>query len=164
MFIPSYASSTTEYGSMQSYLTPTLLSKTEKLLQDGDIKREGWMHINSTRTFCLAGLNCHSALVLECPLLKQNQASWWNARERWLDPSGLGCPFAMSITGRGEHLAVLLQLYLLEYADTTGWESFLQIANQLLPQFTETVDEINVNSTTHVYEFSRFFWYFCWMQ
>lgn len=63
----------------------------------------------------------------------------------------------MSITGRGEHLAVLLQLYLLEYADTTGWESFLQIADQLLPQFTETVGEINVNSTNHVYEFSTFF-------
>ncbi|KAF3819289.1 hypothetical protein GH733_013439 [Mirounga leonina] len=69
---------------LQSYLTPTLWNKTEKLLRKGDKRRENWMYINSTN---------------------------------------------VSIIGRGEHLAVLLQLYdyLLEYEDSTEWESLLQV-------------------------------------
>ena len=51
----------------------------------------------------------------------------------------------MSVTGRCEHLAVLLQLYdyQLEQESTTRWGNLPQVVNQLA-QFIEAVGKINV--------------------
>ncbi|KAK6490403.1 RAB11-binding protein RELCH-like protein isoform X6 [Huso huso] len=165
VFVPAFAAWTTELGSLQSQLIPTLLSRIEKLLRKGEhILDEHKLHIY---------LSALQSLIPALFAVVIQNAPFTNIAKlhgevlpievtRFPRPASPLQDVA-TIIGSREQLAVLLQLYdyQLEHEGTTGWDSLLWVVNQLLPQLIEIVGRINVASTTCVHEFSRFFWRLC---
>uniref|UniRef100_A0A665WZV4 Uncharacterized protein n=1 Tax=Echeneis naucrates TaxID=173247 RepID=A0A665WZV4_ECHNA len=137
VFIPAFAAWTTELGTLQTALIPSLLARIEKLLRQGE-----------------HSLDEHKAkLHGNIPAIEVT---------RFPRPASPLQDVA-TIIGSREMLSALLLLYdyQLEHEGTTGWDSLLWVVNQLLPQLIEIVGRINVTSSTCVHEFSRFFWRFC---
>nr|KAF6330853.1 RAB11 binding and LisH domain, coiled-coil and HEAT repeat containing [Myotis myotis] len=165
VFLPAYAAWTTELGNLQSHLIPTLLSKIEKLLREGEHgldEHKLHMYLSALQSlipslfaFVLqnAPFSSKAKLHGEVPQIEVTRFP------RPMSP----LQDVSTIIGSREQLAVLLQLYdyQLEHEGTTGWESLLWVVNQLLPQLIEIVGKINVTSTACVHEFSRFFWRLC---
>ncbi|XP_033855678.1 RAB11-binding protein RELCH homolog isoform X2 [Acipenser ruthenus] len=165
VFVPAFAAWTTELGSLQSQLIPTLLSRIEKLLRKGEhVLDEHKLHIY---------LSALQSLIPALFAVVIQNAPFTNIAKlhgevlpievtRFPRPASPLQDVA-TIIGSREQLAVLLQLYdyQLEHEGTTGWDSLLWVVNQLLPQLIEIVGRINVASTTCVHEFSRFFWRLC---
>ncbi|XP_036273570.1 RAB11-binding protein RELCH isoform X1 [Pipistrellus kuhlii] len=165
VFLPAYAAWTTELENLQSHLIPTLLSKIEKLLREGEHgldEHKLHMYLSALQSlipslfaFVLqnAPFSSKAKLHGEVPQIEVTRFP------RPISP----LQDVSTIIGSREQLAVLLQLYdyQLEHEGTTGWESLLWVVNQLLPQLIEIVGKINVTSTACVHEFSRFFWRLC---
>ncbi|XP_054840679.1 RAB11-binding protein RELCH isoform X1 [Eublepharis macularius] len=165
VFLPAYAAWTTELGNLQSHLIPTLLSKIEKLLREGEHgldEHKLHMYLSALQSlipslFALvlqnAPFTSKAKLQGEIPQIEVTRFP------RPVSP----LQDVATIIGSREQLAVLLQLYdyQLEHEGTTGWDTLLWVVNQLLPQLIEIVGKINVASTACVHEFSRFFWRLC---
>ncbi|XP_049638031.1 RAB11-binding protein RELCH isoform X5 [Suncus etruscus] len=165
VFLPAYAAWTTELGNLQSHLIPTLLTKIEKLLREGEHgldEHKLHMYLSALQSlipplFALvlqnAPFSSRAKLHGEVPQIEVTRFP------RPMSP----LQDVSTIIGSREQLAVLLQLYdyQLEHEGTTGWESLLWVVNQLLPQLIEIVGKINVTSSACVHEFSRFFWRLC---
>ncbi|XP_032770712.1 RAB11-binding protein RELCH isoform X1 [Rattus rattus] len=165
VFLPAYAAWTTELGNLQSHLIPTLLSKIEKLLRDGEHgldEHKLHMYLSALQSL----IPSLFALVLQnAPFSSKAKL---HGEVPHIEVTRFPRPMSplqdvSTIIGSREQLAVLLQLYdyQLEHEGTTGWESLLWVVNQLLPQLIEIVGKINVTSTACVHEFSRFFWRLC---
>ncbi|XP_066502606.1 RAB11-binding protein RELCH homolog isoform X2 [Hoplias malabaricus] len=165
VFIPAFAAWTVELGNLQSQLIPSLLSRIEKLLQQG----EHGLDEHKLHTFLSA---LQSLIPPLFALVLQNAPFTSRAKlqsditpievTRFPRPASPLQDVA-TIIGSREQLAVLLQLYenQLQHEGTTGWDTLLWVVNQLLPQLIEIVGRINVASSTCVHEFSRFFWRLC---
>ncbi|XP_066577873.1 RAB11-binding protein RELCH homolog isoform X3 [Amia ocellicauda] len=165
VFIPAFAAWTTELGNLQSQLIPTLLSRIEKLLREGEHSLdEHKLHIFLSALQSL--IPPLFAVVLQNAPFTSRAKLQGDIQPievtRFPRPASPLQDVA-TIIGSREQLAALLQLYdhQLEHEGTTGWESLLWVVNQLLPQLIEIVGRINVASTTCVHEFSRFFWRLC---
>ncbi|XP_051003174.1 RAB11-binding protein RELCH isoform X3 [Acomys russatus] len=165
VFLPAYAAWTTELGNLQSHLIPTLLSKIEKLLREGEHgldEHKLHMYLSALQSL----ISSLFALVLQnAPFSSKAKL---HGEVPQIEVTRFPRPMSplqdvSTIIGSREQLAVLLQLYdyQLEHEGTTGWESLLWVVNQLLPQLIEIVGKINVTSTACVHEFSRFFWRLC---
>ncbi|XP_007486915.1 RAB11-binding protein RELCH isoform X5 [Monodelphis domestica] len=165
VFLPAYAAWTTELGNLQSHLIPTLLSKIEKLLREGEHgldEHKLHMYLSALQSL----IPSLFALVLQnAPFSSKAKL---HGEVPQIEVTRFPRPVSplqdvATIIGSREQLAVLLQLYdyQLEHEGTTGWESLLWVVNQLLPQLIEIVGKINVASTACVHEFSRFFWRLC---
>ncbi|KAJ8413477.1 hypothetical protein AAFF_G00094730 [Aldrovandia affinis] len=165
VFIPAFAAWTSELGKLQSQLFPSLLSRIERLLKDGD----RGLDEHKLHMFLSALQSLIPALF---SVVLQNSPFSSRAKlqsdippievTRFPRPASPLQDVAM-VVGSREQLAVLLQLYdqQLEHQGTTGWDTLLWVVNQLLPQLIEIVGRINVASSTCVHEFSRFFWRLC---
>ncbi|XP_015261943.1 PREDICTED: lisH domain and HEAT repeat-containing protein KIAA1468 homolog [Gekko japonicus] len=165
VFLPAYAAWTTELGNLQSHLIPTLLSKIEKLLREGEHGLEEHklhMYLSALQSL----IPSLFALVLQnAPFTSKAKLQ---GEVPQIEVTRFPRPVSplqdvATIIGSHEQLAVLLQLYdyQLEHEGTTGWDTLLWVVNQLLPQLIEIVGKINVASTACVHEFSRFFWRLC---
>ncbi|KAL4635136.1 hypothetical protein GN956_G14093 [Arapaima gigas] len=165
VFIPAFAAWATELGNLQSQLVPSLLTRIERLLKDG----EHGLDEHKLHMFLSA---LQSLIPPLFAVVLQSAPFTGRARlqgdvppievTRFPRPASPLQDVA-TIMGSREQLAVLLQLYdhQLAHEGTTGWDSLLWVVNQLLPQLIEIVSRINVTSTTCVHEFSRFFWRLC---
>uniref|UniRef100_A0A8D0BQ48 LisH domain and HEAT repeat-containing protein KIAA1468 n=1 Tax=Salvator merianae TaxID=96440 RepID=A0A8D0BQ48_SALMN len=165
VFLPAYAAWTTELGNLQSHLIPTLLSKIEKLLREGEHgldEHKLHMYLSALQSL----IPSLFALVLQnAPFTSKAKLQ---GEVPQIEVTRFPRPVSplqdvATIIGSREQLAVLLQLYdyQLEHEGTTGWDTLLWVVNQLLPQLIEIVGKINVASTACVHEFSRFFWRLC---
>ncbi|KAM9827550.1 RAB11-binding protein RELCH homolog isoform 1-T1 [Neosynchiropus ocellatus] len=165
VFIPAFAAWTTELGTLQSSLIPSLLARIEKLLKQG----EHGLDEHKLHIFLSA---LQSLIPPLFAVVLQNAPFTSRAKLHGDIPAIEVTRFprpasplqdVATIIGSREMLSALLILYdnQLEHEGTTGWESLLWVVNQLLPQLIETVGRINVSSSTCVHEFSRFFWRFC---
>ncbi|XP_060029943.1 RAB11-binding protein RELCH isoform X1 [Erinaceus europaeus] len=165
VFLPAYAAWTTELGNLQAHLIPTLLSKIEKLLREGEHgldEHKLHMYLSALQSL----IPSLFALVLQNAPFSSKAKLYGEVPQ--IEVTRFPRPMSplqdvSTIIGSREQLAVLLQLYdyQLEHEGTTGWESLLWVVNQLLPQLIEIVGKINVTSTACVHEFSRFFWRLC---
>ncbi|XP_061569815.1 RAB11-binding protein RELCH homolog [Cololabis saira] len=165
VFIPAFAAWTTELGTLQTALIPSLLVRIEKLLVQG----EHGLDEHKLHIFLSALQSLISPLFA---VVLQNAPFTSRAKlhgdipaievTRFPRPASPLQDLA-TIIGSREMLSSLLLLYdhQLEHEGTTGWDSLLWVVNQLLPQLIEIVGRINVTSSTCVHEFSRFFWRFC---
>ncbi|XP_061777958.1 RAB11-binding protein RELCH homolog isoform X4 [Nerophis ophidion] len=165
VFIPAFAAWTTELGSLQTLLIPSLLARIETLLKQG----EHGLDEHKLHVFLSA---LQSLIPPLFAVVLQNAPFISRAKlpgdipaievTRFPRPAS-SLQDVATIIGSREMLSALLLLYdhQLEHEGTTGWESLLWVVNQLLPQLIEIVGCINVTSTTCVHEFSRFFWRFC---
>ncbi|XP_072267924.1 RAB11-binding protein RELCH isoform X1 [Pyxicephalus adspersus] len=165
VFLPAYAAWTMELSNLQSHLIPTLLSKIEKLLREGEHgldEHKLHMYLSALQSLIPslfatvlqnAPFTSKAKLQGEIPQIEVTRFP------RPISP----LQDVATIIGSREQLAVLLQLYdyQLEHEGTTGWETLLWVVNQLLPQLIEIVGRINVASTACVHEFSRYFWRLC---
>uniref|UniRef100_A0A671VW84 LisH domain and HEAT repeat-containing protein KIAA1468 n=1 Tax=Sparus aurata TaxID=8175 RepID=A0A671VW84_SPAAU len=165
VFIPAFAAWTTELGTLQTALIPSLLARIEKLLMQGEHGLdEHKLHVFLSALQSLipplfavvlqnAPFTSRAILHGDIPAIEVT---------RFPRPASPLQDVA-TIIGSREMLSALLLLYdhQLEHEGTTGWESLLWVVNQLLPQLIEIVGRINVTSSTCVHEFSRFFWRFC---
>ncbi|XP_037612641.1 RAB11-binding protein RELCH homolog isoform X3 [Sebastes umbrosus] len=165
VFIPAFAAWTTELGSLQTTLIPSLLARIEKLLMQGEHGLdEHKLHVFLSALQSLipplfavvlqnAPFTSRAILNGDIPAIEVT---------RFPRPASPLQDVA-TIIGSREMLSALLLLYdyQLEHEGTTGWDSLLWVVNQLLPQLIEIVSRINVTSTTCVHEFSRFFWRLC---
>ncbi|XP_053715337.1 RAB11-binding protein RELCH homolog isoform X5 [Synchiropus splendidus] len=165
VFIPAFAAWTTELGTLQSSLIPSLLARIEKLLKQG----EHGLDEHKLHIFLSA---LQSLIPPLFAVVLQNAPFTSRAKLHGDIPAIEVTRFprpasplqdVATIIGSREMLSALLILYdnQLEHEGTTGWESLLWVVNQLLPQLIDTVGRINVSSSTCVHEFSRFFWRFC---
>ncbi|XP_077209541.1 RAB11-binding protein RELCH isoform X3 [Paroedura picta] len=165
VFLPAYAAWTTELGNLQSHLIPTLLSKIEKLLREGEHgldEHKLHMYLSALQSL----IPSLFALVLQnAPFTSKAKLQ---GEVPQIEVTRFPRPVSplqdvATIIGSREQLAILLQLYdyQLEHEGTTGWETLLWVVNQLLPQLIEIVGKINVASAACVHEFSRFFWRLC---
>ncbi|XP_073344751.1 RAB11-binding protein RELCH homolog isoform X1 [Pagrus major] len=165
VFIPAFAAWTTELGTLQTALIPSLLARIEKLLMQG----EHGLDEHKLHVFLSA---LQSLIPPLFAVVLQNAPFTSRAKLHGDIPAIEVTRFprpasplqdVATIIGSREMLSALLLLYdhQLEHEGTTGWESLLWVVNQLLPQLIEIVGRINVTSSTCVHEFSRFFWRFC---
>ncbi|XP_041817236.1 RAB11-binding protein RELCH homolog isoform X2 [Chelmon rostratus] len=165
VFIPAFAAWTTELGTLQSALIPSLLARIEKLLTQG----EHGLDEHKLHVFLSA---LQSLIPPLFAVVLQNAPFTSRAKLHGDIPAIEVTRFprpasplqdVATIIGSREMLSALLLLYdhQLEHEGTTGWDSLLWVVNQLLPQLIEIVGRINVTSSTCVHEFSRFFWRFC---
>ncbi|XP_048121780.1 RAB11-binding protein RELCH homolog isoform X3 [Alosa alosa] len=165
VFIPAFAAWTTELGNLQSQLIPSLLSRIEKLLKQG----EHGLDEHKLHMFLSA---LQSLIPPLFAVVLQNAPFTSRAKLQGEAPGIEVTRFprpasplqdVSTIVGSREQLALLLQLYdhQLLHEGTTGWDSLLWVVNQRLPQIIEIVGRINVTSSTCVHEFSRFFWRLC---
>ncbi|CAJ1082349.1 RAB11-binding protein RELCH homolog isoform X3 [Xyrichtys novacula] len=165
VFIPAFAAWTTELGTLQSALIPSLLARIEKLLMQG----EHGLDEHKLHVFLSA---LQSLIPPLFAVVLQNAPFTSRAKLHGDIPAIEVTRFprpasplqdVATIIGSREMLSALLLLYdhQLEHEGTTGWDSLLWVVNQLLPQLIEIVGRINVTSSTCVHEFSRFFWRFC---
>nr|XP_060630691.1 RAB11-binding protein RELCH isoform X2 [Anolis sagrei ordinatus] len=165
VFLPAYAAWTTELGNLQLHLIPTLLSKIEKLLREGEHgldEHKLHMYLSALQSL----IPSLFALVLQdAPFTNKAKLQ---GEVPPIEVTRFPRPVSplqdvATIIGSREQLAVLLHLYdyQLEHEGTTGWDTLLWVVNQLLPQLIEIVSKINVASTACVHEFSRFFWRLC---
>ncbi|XP_047204932.1 RAB11-binding protein RELCH homolog isoform X9 [Girardinichthys multiradiatus] len=165
VFIPAFSAWTTELGTLHTALIPSLLSRIEKLLTQG----EHGLDEHKLHVF-LSALQSLIPPLFAVVLQNAPFTSRVKLHEdipaievtRFPRPASPLQDMAI-IIGSRELLSSLLLLYdhQLEHEGTTGWESLLWVVNQLLPQLIEIVGRINVTSSTCVHEFSRFFWRFC---
>ncbi|XP_058500830.1 RAB11-binding protein RELCH homolog isoform X5 [Solea solea] len=165
VFIPAFAAWTTELGTLQTSLIPSLLARIEKLLKQGEHSLdEHKLHV------FLSALQ--SLIPPLFAVVLQNAPFTSRAKAHGDIPAIEVTRFprpasplqdVATIIGSREMLSALLLLYdhQLEHEGTTGWESLLWVVNQLLPTLIDIVGRINVTSSTCVHEFSRFFWRFC---
>nr|XP_043881202.1 RAB11-binding protein RELCH homolog isoform X5 [Solea senegalensis] len=165
VFIPAFAAWTTELGTLQTSLIPSLLARIEKLLKQGEHSLdEHKLHV------FLSALQ--SLIPPLFAVVLQNAPFTSRAKTHGDIPAIEVTRFprpasplqdVATIIGSREMLSALLLLYdhQLEHEGTTGWESLLWVVNQLLPTLIDIVGRINVTSSTCVHEFSRFFWRFC---
>ncbi|KAK3541231.1 hypothetical protein QTP86_016800 [Hemibagrus guttatus] len=165
VFIPAFAAWSTELGNLQSQLTPSLLHRIEKLLQQGEHSLdEHKLHVFLSALQSLIpplfGVVLQNAPFTSRATLQSDVTPI--EVTRFPRPASPLQDVAF-IVGSREQLGALLQLYehQLQHEGTTGWDSLLWVVNQLLPQLIEIVGRINVASTTCVHEFSRFFWRLC---
>ncbi|KAM3860227.1 RAB11-binding protein RELCH homolog isoform 2-T2 [Diretmus argenteus] len=165
VFIPAFAAWTTELGTLQTALIPSLLARIEKLLIQG----EHGLDEHKLHMFLSA---LQSLIPPLFAVVLQNAPFTSRAKLHGEIPAIEVTRFprpasplqdVATIIGSREMLSALLLLYdhQLEHEGTTGWESLLWVVNQLLPQLIEIVGRINVASSTCVHEFSRFFWRLC---
>lgn len=165
VFIPAFAAWTTELGSLQNALIPSLLARIEKLLTQG----EHGLDEHKLHVFLSA---LQSLIPPLFAVVLQNAPFTSRAKLNGDIPAIEVTRFprpasplqdVATIIGSREMLSALLLLYdyQLEHEGTTGWDSLLWVVNQLLPQLIEIVGRINVTSSTCVHEFSRFFWRLC---
>uniref|UniRef100_A0AAQ4QAM8 RAB11 binding and LisH domain, coiled-coil and HEAT repeat containing n=1 Tax=Gasterosteus aculeatus aculeatus TaxID=481459 RepID=A0AAQ4QAM8_GASAC len=165
VFIPAFAAWTTELGTLQSSLIPSLLARIEKLLMQGEhVLDEHKLHM------FLSGLQSlipplFAVVLQNAPFTSRAKL---NGEIPTIEVTRFPRPASplqdvATIIGSREMLSALLLLYdyQLEHEGTTGWDSLLWVVNQLLPQLIEIVGRINVTSSTCVHEFSRFFWRLC---
>ncbi|KAK5622879.1 hypothetical protein CRENBAI_023294 [Crenichthys baileyi] len=165
VFIPAFSAWTTELGTLHTALIPSLLSRIEKLLTQG----EHGLDEHKLHVF-LSALQSLIPPLFAVVLQNAPFTSRVKLHEdipaievtRFPRPASPLQDMAI-IMGSRELLSSLLLLYdhQLEHEGTTGWESLLWVVNQLLPQLIEIVGRINVTSSTCVHEFSRFFWRLC---
>ncbi|XP_031705813.1 RAB11-binding protein RELCH homolog isoform X1 [Anarrhichthys ocellatus] len=165
VFIPAFAAWTTELGTLQTALFPSLLARIEKLLMQGEHGLdEHKLHVFLSALQSL--IPPLFAVVLQnAPFTSRAKLNGDIAAievTRFPRPASPLQDVA-TIIGSREMLSALLLLYdyQLEHEGTTGWDSLLWVVNQLLPQLIEIVGRINVASSTCVHEFSRFFWRLC---
>uniref|UniRef100_A0A3P9IFQ3 LisH domain and HEAT repeat-containing protein KIAA1468 n=1 Tax=Oryzias latipes TaxID=8090 RepID=A0A3P9IFQ3_ORYLA len=165
VFIPAFSAWSTELGNLHVALIPSLLTRIEKLLPQGEHGLdEHKLHIFLSALQSLipplfalvlqnAPFTSRAAVHADTPAIEVT---------RFPRPASPLQDIA-TIIGSREVLSALLQLYdhQLELEGTTGWDSLLWVVNQLLPQLIEIVGRINVTSSTCVHEFSRFFWRLC---
>uniref|UniRef100_A0A3P9LPH5 RAB11 binding and LisH domain, coiled-coil and HEAT repeat containing n=1 Tax=Oryzias latipes TaxID=8090 RepID=A0A3P9LPH5_ORYLA len=165
VFIPAFSAWSTELGNLHVALIPSLLTRIEKLLPQGEHGLdEHKLHIFLSALQSL--IPPLFALVLQnAPFTSRATV---HADTPAIEVTRFPRPASplqdiATIIGSREVLSVLLQLYdhQLELEGTTGWDSLLWVVNQLLPQLIEIVGRINVTSSTCVHEFSRFFWRLC---
>ncbi|XP_012819764.1 RAB11-binding protein RELCH homolog isoform X2 [Xenopus tropicalis] len=165
VFLPAYAAWTMELGNLQSHLIPTLLSKIEKLLKEGEHgldEHKLHMYLSALQSLIPS---LFATVLQNAPFTSKAKLQ---GEVPQIEVTRFPRPVSplqdvATIIGSREQLAVLLQLYdyQLEHEGTTGWESLLWVVNQLLPQLIEIVGRITVTSTASVHEFSRFFWRLC---
>ncbi|XP_044149056.1 RAB11-binding protein RELCH isoform X2 [Bufo gargarizans] len=165
VFLPAYAAWTMELGNLQSHLIPTLLSKIEKLLREGEHgldEHKLHMYLSALQSLIPS---LFATVLLNAPFTSKAKLQ---GEILQIEVTRFPRPISplqdvATIIGSREQLAALLQLYdyQLEHEGTTGWESLLWVVNQLLPQLIETLGRINVASTACVHEFSRYFWRLC---
>ncbi|XP_073406288.1 RAB11-binding protein RELCH isoform X2 [Dendrobates tinctorius] len=165
VFLPAYAAWTMELGNLQSHLIPTLLSKIEKLLREGEHgldEHKLHMYLSALQSLIPS---LFATVLQNAPFTNKAKLQ---GEVLQIEVTRFPRPISplqdvATIVGSREQLAVLLQLYdhQLEHEGTTGWESLLWVVNQLLPQLIEIVGRINVASTACVHEFSRYFWRLC---
>uniref|UniRef100_A0A665X0A3 Uncharacterized protein n=1 Tax=Echeneis naucrates TaxID=173247 RepID=A0A665X0A3_ECHNA len=164
VFIPAFAAWTTELGTLQTALIPSLLARIEKLLRIFDTCIPLTLHMFLSALQSL--IPPLFAVVLQNAPFTSRAKLHGNIPAievtRFPRPASPLQDVA-TIIGSREMLSALLLLYdyQLEHEGTTGWDSLLWVVNQLLPQLIEIVGRINVTSSTCVHEFSRFFWRFC---
>ncbi|XP_024135570.1 RAB11-binding protein RELCH homolog isoform X6 [Oryzias melastigma] len=165
VFIPAFSAWSTELGNLHVALIPSLLTRIEKLLMQGEhALDEHKLHIFLSALQSL--IPPLFALVLQnAPFTSRAKV---HADTPAIEVTRFPRPASplqdiATIIGSREILSALLQLYdhQLELEGTTGWDSLLWVVNQLLPQLIEIVGRINVTSSTCVHEFSRFFWRLC---
>ncbi|XP_034415598.1 RAB11-binding protein RELCH homolog isoform X2 [Cyclopterus lumpus] len=165
VFIPAFAAWTTELGTLQTALIPSLLARIEKLLMQGEhVLDEYKLHVF---------LSALQSLIPPLFAVVLQNAPFTSRAKLTGDISAIevtrfprpASPLqdVATIIGSREMLSALLLLYdyQLEHEGTTGWDSLLWVVNQLLPQLIEIVGRINVTSSSCVHEFSRFFWRLC---
>ncbi|KAM4705579.1 RAB11-binding protein RELCH isoform 1-T1 [Rhinophrynus dorsalis] len=165
VFLPAYAAWTMELGNLQSHLIPTLLTKIEKLLREGEHgldEHKLHMYLSALQSLIpslFATVLQNAPFTSKAKLQGEMPQIEVTRFPRPVSP----LQDVATIIGSREQLAILLQLYdyQLEHEGTTGWDSLLWVVNQLLPQLIEIVGRINVASTACVHEFSRFFWRLC---
>ncbi|CAH2284110.1 lisH domain and HEAT repeat-containing KIAA1468 homolog isoform X1 [Pelobates cultripes] len=165
VFLPAYAAWTMELGNLQCHLIPTLLSKIEKLLREGEHgldEHKLHMYLSGLQSLIPS---LFATVLQNAPFTSKAKLQ---GEIHQIEVTRFPRPMSplqdvATIIGSREQLAALLQLYdhQLEHEGTTGWESLLWVVNQLLPQLIEIVGRINVTSTACVHEFSRFFWRLC---
>ncbi|XP_029698344.1 RAB11-binding protein RELCH homolog isoform X3 [Takifugu rubripes] len=165
VFIPAFAAWATELGILHTTLIPSLLTRIEKLLMQG----EHGLDEHKLHVFLSA---LQSLIPPLFAVVLQNAPFTSRVKLHGDIPAIEVTRFprpasplqdVATIIGSREMLSALLLLYdhQLEHEGTTGWESLLWVVNQFLPQLIEIVGRINVTSSTCVHEFSRFFWRFC---
>ncbi|KAM5157223.1 RAB11-binding protein RELCH isoform 2-T2 [Mantella aurantiaca] len=165
VFLPAYAAWTMELGNLQSHLIPTLLSKIEKLLREGEHgldEHKLHMYLSALQSLIPS---LFATVLQNAPFTRKAKLQ---GEIPQIEVTRFPRPISplqdvATIIGSREQLSVLLQLYdyQLEHEGTTGWETLLWVVNQLLPQLIEIVGRINVASTACVHEFSRYFWRLC---
>lgn len=165
VFIPAFAAWCTELRNLQSQLIPSLLTRIEKLLKQGEYgldEHKLHMYLSALQSLIPS---LFAVLLQNAPFTSRAKLQGDVPPievTRFPRPASPLQDVA-TIVGSREQLAVLLQLYdhQLQHEGTTGWDSLLWVVNQFLPQLIEIVGRINVTSTTCVHEFSRFFWRLC---
>ncbi|XP_058620730.1 RAB11-binding protein RELCH homolog isoform X14 [Onychostoma macrolepis] len=165
VFIPAFAAWCTELSNLQSQLIPSLLTRIEKLLKQGEYgldEHKLHMYLSALQSLIPS---LFAVLLQNAPFTSRAKLQGDVPPievTRFPRPASPLQDVA-TIVGSREQLAVLLQLYdhQLQHEGTTGWDSLLWVVNQFLPQLIEIVGRINVTSSTCVHEFSRFFWRLC---
>uniref|UniRef100_A0A671MR10 LisH domain and HEAT repeat-containing protein KIAA1468 homolog n=1 Tax=Sinocyclocheilus anshuiensis TaxID=1608454 RepID=A0A671MR10_9TELE len=165
VFIPAFAAWCTELGNLQSQLIPSLLTRIEKLLKQGEYgldEHKLHMYLSALQSLIPS---LFAVLLQNAPFTSRAKLQGDVPPievTRFPRPASPLQDMA-TIMGSREQLAVLLQLFdhQLQHEGTTGWDSLLWVVNQFLPQLIEIVGRINVTSSTCVHEFSRFFWRLC---
>uniref|UniRef100_A0A673GU63 LisH domain and HEAT repeat-containing protein KIAA1468 homolog n=1 Tax=Sinocyclocheilus rhinocerous TaxID=307959 RepID=A0A673GU63_9TELE len=165
VFIPAFAAWCTELGNLQSQLIPSLLTRIEKLLKQGEYgldEHKLHMYLSALQSLIPS---LFAVLLQNAPFTSRAKLQGDVPPievTRFPRPASPLQDVA-TIVGSREQLAVLLQLFdhQLQHEGTTGWDSLLWVVNQFLPQLIEIVGRINVTSSTCVHEFSRFFWRLC---
>lgn len=165
VFIPAFAAWCTELGNLQSQLIPSLLTRIEKLLKQGEYgldEHKLHMYLSALQSLIPS---LFAVLLQNAPFTSRAKLQGDVPPievTRFPRPASPLQDVA-TIVGSREQLAVLLHLYdhQLQHEGTTGWDSLLWVVNQFLPQIIDIVGRINVTSSTCVHEFSRFFWRLC---
>uniref|UniRef100_A0A672QNB4 LisH domain and HEAT repeat-containing protein KIAA1468 n=1 Tax=Sinocyclocheilus grahami TaxID=75366 RepID=A0A672QNB4_SINGR len=165
VFIPAFAAWCTELGNLQSQLIPSLLTRIEKLLKQGEYgldEHKLHMYLSALQSLIPS---LFAVLLQNAPFTSRAKLQ---GDVPPIEVTRFPRPVSplqdvATIVGSREQLAVLLQLYdhQLQHEGTTGWDSLLWVVNQFLPQLIDIVGRINVASSTCVHEFSRFFWRLC---
>ncbi|XP_051737866.1 RAB11-binding protein RELCH homolog isoform X7 [Ctenopharyngodon idella] len=165
VFIPAFAAWCTELGNLQSQLIPSLLTRIEKLLKQGEYgldEHKLHMYLSALQSLIPS---LFAVLLQNAPFTSRAnlQGDVPPIEVTRFPRPASPLQDVATIVGSREQLAVLLQLYdhQLQHEGTTGWDSLLWVVNQFLPQLIEIVGRINVTSSTCVHEFSRFFWRLC---
>ncbi|XP_026093382.1 lisH domain and HEAT repeat-containing protein KIAA1468 homolog isoform X2 [Carassius auratus] len=165
VFIPAFAAWCTELGNLQSQLIPSLLTRIEKLLKQGEYgldEHKLHMYLSALQSLIPS---LFAVLLQNAPFTSRAKLQGDVPPievTRFPRPASPLQDVA-TIVGSREQLAVLLQLHdhQLQHEGTTGWDSLLWVVNQFLPQLIDIIGRFNVASSTCVHEFCRFFWRFC---
>uniref|UniRef100_A0A8C2ZY93 RAB11 binding and LisH domain, coiled-coil and HEAT repeat containing n=1 Tax=Cyclopterus lumpus TaxID=8103 RepID=A0A8C2ZY93_CYCLU len=132
VFIPAFAAWTTELGTLQTALIPSLLARIEKLLMQGEhVLDEYKLHVF---------LSALQSLIPPLFAVVLQNAPFTSRAKLTGDISAIeGRTHTQTVTHTDFHLSAVSSL----------------------PQLIEIVGRINVTSSSCVHEFSRFFWRLC---